>query len=121
MVGLTLTLQKNRINMNGLLRFFISFLCLATLIGCHQHSSLSKFERVDSFLAQHQDSLAWVKLQAIDTKKLGASDHAYFALLLTQAQYKNYIAPTNDSLICQAVDYYSHNEDREKYTRSLLY
>ena len=36
---------------------------------------------------------------------------AHYALLYTQAQDKNYIDETNDSLISMAVDYYRHTDD----------
>ena len=50
------------------------------------------------------------------------SDQAYYSLLLTQAQYQNYIYFTNDSAINTAIKYYErHKKEREKLTRSYIY
>ena len=75
------------------------------------------------------DTLMWVNpdssltiLQAINHDSLqGDENQAYFALLLTQAQFRCNIPLTSDTLISKAVDYYSDNHNREHYTRSLLY
>lgn len=52
---------------------------------------------------------------------LGEENLAYYALLLTQAQFRCNIPLTSDTLISKAVDYYSDNHNREHYTRALLY
>jgi tetratricopeptide (TPR) repeat protein len=52
---------------------------------------------------------------------LDEEGRALYALLLTEAKYKNYDPITSDSLISQAVRYYRDSNDREKATRSLLY
>jgi hypothetical protein len=41
--------------------------------------------------------------------KLSRRQYAEWCLLLTQARDKNYIAPTSDSLIRAAVDYFEHH------------
>ena len=75
------------------------------------------------------DSLMWVNpdsslaiLEAINRDSLqGDENLAYHALLLTQAQFRCNIPLTSDTLISKAVDYYSDNQNREHYTRALLY
>ena len=75
------------------------------------------------------DTLMWTNpdsslaiLNAINRDSLtGDENRAYHALLLTQAQYRNYVTITSDTLIGKAVDYYSNNHNHEHYTRSLLY
>jgi hypothetical protein len=63
-----------------------------------------------------------VILSAINRDSLqGDENQAYYALLLTQAQFRCNIPLTSDTLISKAVDYYSDNHNREHYTRSLLY
>lgn len=57
----------------------------------------------------------------IDPASLDEEGRALYALLLTEAKYKNYDPITSDSLISQAVRYYRDSNDREKATRSLLY
>ncbi len=50
------------------------------------------------------------------------SDQAYYSLLLTQAQFRNYIRFNNDSVINLAVRYYQkHDNERDKLTRSYLF
>ena len=75
------------------------------------------------------DTLMWTNpdsslaiLEAINRDSLqGEENLAYYALLLTQAQFRCNIPLTSDTLISKAVDYYSDNHNREHYTRSLLY
>jgi hypothetical protein len=75
------------------------------------------------------DTLMWTRpdsslaiLNAINRDSLqGDENQAYYALLLTQAQFRCNGNCTSDSLINIALDYYSDNHNREHYTRSLLY
>ncbi len=75
------------------------------------------------------DTLMWTNpdsslaiLESINRDSLqGDENQAYYALLLTQAQFRCIGNCTNDSLINFALDYYSDNHNRERYTRSLLY
>jgi hypothetical protein len=75
------------------------------------------------------DTLMWTNpdssltiLNAINCDSLqGDENQAYYALLLTQAQFRCNIPLTSDTLINKAVEYYSDNHNREHYTRSLLY
>ncbi|MBR0023606.1 MAG: hypothetical protein IJP59_03245, partial [Muribaculaceae bacterium] len=75
------------------------------------------------------DTLMWTRpdsslaiLEAINRDSLqGEENLAYYALLLTQAQFRCNIQLTSDTLISKAVDYYRDNHNREHYTRALLY
>ena len=75
------------------------------------------------------DTLMWTNpdsslaiLEKIDSKSLkGKENQAYYALLLTQAQFRCNGNCTTDTLINSALEYYSDNHNREHYTRSLLY
>ena len=75
------------------------------------------------------DTLMWVNpdsslaiLNAINRDSLqGDENQAYYALLLTQAQFRVDFAIPSDTLINFAVDYYCDNHNREHYTRALLY
>ena len=75
------------------------------------------------------DTLMWTNpdsslaiLESINSDSLqGDENQAYYALLLTQAQFRCNIPLTSDTLISKAVDYYSDNHNREHYTRALLY
>ena len=75
------------------------------------------------------DTLMWINpdsslaiLNTINHDSLqGDENKAYYALLLTQAQFRCKGNCSSDSLINFALDYYSDNHIREHYTRSLIY
>lgn len=106
----------------------------ALLWGCggsHDARITAVLDRADSLLltsdpAMH-DSVRQ-QLEALDTAHALQSDEmlrARHALLLVQAQFKCYAYPSNDSLINIARHYYANHhssaQDRELYTRSLIY
>ena len=69
----------------------------------------------DSLMETYPDS-AMSNLESITYRqKMPRADRALFALLLTQARHKNYIALEDDSLIKTAVDYYG---DKKKSLRA---
>lgn len=69
----------------------------------------------DSIIETRPDS-ALVILESISSpQKMLRADRALYALLLTQARHKNYIALEDDSLIKTAVEYYG---DRKKSVRA---
>lgn len=76
----------------------------------------------DSLLTQDADS-ALRFLSTIDRKSLPSqSDHALYALLLTQARYRCYVPATSDSDINLALNHYRHHPDEvEKLTRCHIY
>lgn len=75
------------------------------------------------------DTLMWTNpdsslaiLEAINRDSLQDEENlAYYALLLTQAQFRCNGNCSGDSLINFALDYYSDNHNKEHYTRSLIY
>ena len=75
------------------------------------------------------DTLMWVNpdssltiLNAINHDSLqGDENQAYFALLLTQAQFRCKGNCDSDTLIDFALNHYSDNHNHEHYTRALLY
>jgi len=82
----------------------LSVYCL--LIACTCPAPSSKLVHADSLMQKSPDS-ALRFLQKIYPEELKSpEDQAYYALLTTQAQYKNYIFQTDDSLIRIAVQYY---------------
>ena len=72
--------------------------------------------RAEACMNEHPDS-AWTMLNILSPDEMGQnSTRALHALLYTQAQDKNYIDETNDSLIRIAVDYYRDTDDvRHKF------
>jgi hypothetical protein len=98
------------------------FIAAILLLSCCTRGRYSaRLVAADSLMNAHPDS-AYAILKAISTDTLPSkADRAYYALLFTQAMYKNYDTIRSDSLINIAVNFFSDNHDREKYTRSLIY
>lgn len=60
----------------------------------------------DSLMETYPDSALSILESITYPQKMPRADRALYALLLTQARHKNYIALEDDSLIKTAVDYY---------------
>ncbi len=102
------------------LLYILLFLTLSVVISCRR-SVDKRLVLADSLMWTAPDSSLAI-LNAINRDSLqGDENQAYYALLLTQAQFRCNIPLTSDTLISKAVDYYSDNHDRELYTRALLY
>jgi hypothetical protein len=98
------------------------FIAAILLLSCCTRGRYSaRLVAADSLMNAHPDS-AYAILKSISSDTLPSKgDRAYYALLFTQAMYKNYDTIRSDSLINIAVNYFSDNYDREKYTRSLIF
>ena len=92
------------------------------LSGCAEHSSLQDtLDKAETLMENHPDS-AYSLLQTIDSEALRTrGGRARYALLYTQAQDKNYIDHSNDSLITIAADYYREHGDEHTRFLSLYY
>ena len=98
------------------------FLFVLLFAECSQRSpDKTALMQIDSLLLRNDYTEALKKIGNIDPASLDEEGRAFYALLLTEAKYKNYDPITSDSLISQAVRYYRDSNDREKATRSLLY
>ena len=94
--------------------------CVATIafmsmiVGCKDSVLESKLNTAELIIDEQPDS-AYAILNDISIKSISnRSQKAKYALLLTMAQYKCYIAPKNDSLINIALDYYKSGEYLQK-------
>ncbi len=100
-------------------KFILSIITLLTLfavVGCSGAPDPTLYE-AEAVMTEHPDS-ALTLLRSLDTDEIrGKSSRALYALLFTQAQFKNYIDVDNDSLISEAVNYY---EDGPDHFRSML-
>ena len=100
-------------------KFILSIITLLTLfavVGCSGAPDPTLYE-AEAVMTEHPDS-ALTLLRSLDTDEIrGKSSRALYALLFTQAQFKNYIDVDNDSLISEAVNYY---EDGPDTRRSML-
>ena len=102
---------------------FTALIALVVLFAeCSQRSpDKTALMQIDSLLLRNDYTEALKMIGNIDPASLDEEGRALYALLLTEAKYKNYDPITSDSLISQAVRYYRDSNDREKATRSLLY
>ncbi len=95
---------------------------LAGCSGGSDTAAMRELAGIDSLLSKaRQYELAQHRLDSLHTEGFNQSERAYYSLLLTQSHYKNYINDTTDAVINEAVNYYKHRDEPEKYTRSLLY
>ena len=90
---------------------------LLLLMACNDPKHVTDtLHRAEALMNEHPDS-AWAVLNTLSPDEMGQNrTRALYALLYTQAQDKNYIDETNDSLIRIAVDYYRDTDDvRHKF------
>lgn len=103
-------------------RYVLSILLSLALWSCSLSGRVgSTLSEAESLMENHPDS-ALALLSTIDPSEIhGKSARALHALLLTQAQFKNYCPPANDSLISIARDYYESSSDSYRKMLSLYY
>lgn len=100
-----------------LLVLFCLFIGIGGILSSISLSSCSSSAKnplllcADSLMEARPDSALFILESISSPQKLPRADRALYALLLTQAKYKNYIPLENDSLIKTAVEYYG---DRKK-------
>ena len=92
------------------------------LAGCQQNDKYtSLLLQADSIMNVRPDSaLALLNLIQFP-QEMKTADRALYSLLFTQAEQKNRISHTNDSLIRIAVDYYKDKDDKEQETKAYYY
>ena len=106
--------------MRKLLYILILVLILSFVMSCGR-SVDKRLVLADTLMWTRPDSSLAI-LNAINSDSLqGDENQAYYALLLTQAEFRCNIPLTSDTLISKAVEYYSDNHNREHYTRALIY
>ncbi|MBD5306999.1 MAG: hypothetical protein HDS14_05165 [Bacteroides sp.] len=76
--------------------------------------------RAETLMDERPDSSLQI-LDSIDASRLGGADRALYALLLTQARDKNYIDLAGDTIINEAVDFYSSNGDERRSAMAYYY
>lgn len=106
--------------MKKLLYISLLAVLLSAAISCSR-SVDKRLVLADTLMWTNPDSSLAI-LEAINLDSLqGDENQAYYALLLTQAQFRVDYSIPSDSLINLAVEHYSDNHNREHYTRALLY
>ncbi|WP_294553800.1 hypothetical protein [uncultured Bacteroides sp.] len=99
------------------LAFCCLFVGIGSILSSISFSSCSSSVKnplllcADSLMEARPDSALFILESISSPQKLPRADRALYALLLTQAKYKNYITLEDDSLIKTAVEYYG---DRKK-------
>ncbi len=104
------------------LLYAISAIILAAVLGgCADPEVDRRLARAEALMMTAPDS-ALAILDSVDTTTIhDVGNQALYALLLTQAQDKNFIDKTDTSLISQAVRYYADNGSRRNRMLSLYY
>ena len=92
-----------------------SILMSVSLSSCSSSVKSSLLLSADSLMEIYPDSALSILESISYPQKLPRADRALYALLLTQARHKNYIALEDDSLIKTAVEYYG---DKKKSVRA---
>ena len=106
--------------MKKLLYISLLAVLLSAAISCSR-SVDKRLVLADTLMWTNPDSSLAI-LEKIDSKSLkGKENQAYYALLLTQAQFRVDFDIPSDSLINFAVDHYRNSNNREHLTRALLY
>ena len=92
-----------------------SILMSVALSSCSSSVKSPLLLSADSLMEIYPDSALSILESISSPQKLPRADRALYALLLTQARHKNYIALGDDSLIKTAVEYYG---DKKKSVRA---
>ena len=92
-----------------------SVLMSVSLSSCSSSVKSPLLLSADSLMEIYPDSALSILESISSPQKLPCADRALYALLLTQARHKNYIALGDDSLIKTAVEYYG---DKKKSVRA---
>ena len=106
---------------------FVMLLMLALMAGtgCRRETPAA-FLRAESLMEEHPDSALAILDSIGPDALLTPRDRALHALLLTQANDKNYRSEKSDSLINIAIEYFKENTDKRysamsRYYRACIY
>lgn len=103
-------------------QLIVGFILLLLICSCRSSDENTvRLSQVDSLMQTLPDSALFLLQTIQQPERMRGSDRAYYALLLTQANHKNYIEQTNDSLIQVAVDYYADRDDKEREAKAYYY
>ena len=91
------------------------------LVACTRSEPSYKLVQADSLMQKSPDSALRFLREIYPEELRTAEDKAYYALLITQAQDKNFITQTDDSLTCIAVQYYDSTECIPKQAKAYYY
>jgi tetratricopeptide (TPR) repeat protein len=108
--------------------FLTIFLASALFFACTKGAVMEELVRAEKEMETNADSalviLKGMKKNIGDSQiseTLSEKQYALWCLLLTQAQHKNYIIQTSDSLIRVAVDYFEKRNDKSHLMKAYYY
>lgn len=96
----------------------LTIAAIALITSCSDNGEV--LSRIDSIIEQDPAS-AINQLSETNRSGFSADDSAYYALLYTQAQIKNYIDTDNDSLIDKAYRHYRFDGTGDRCIRAYFY
>lgn len=104
------------------IQLILGFALLFLVYSCRpEGESTVLLSRADSLMQTRPDSALALLHMLKSPTRMHSADRAEYALLLTQANHKNYVAQTGDSLIQVAVDYYADGGDKEREAKAYYY
>lgn len=105
--------KKMKTSRLQLIVVFTSFLTLLiSLTCCNHHPPCQALSQAELLMEEKPDSALSILKNMTDPDQLPDWDRALYYLLLTQAQDKNYITHTSDSIIKIATQYFENHDDQ---------
>ena len=103
-------------------QYIITIILALCLASCSQHSKhWETLAQIESYIEESPDSALNV-LQGMDKGEFsGMEEKAKYALLMSIALDKNWVDVTEETLINEAVDYYSNSDDIESLFKAYFY
>lgn len=116
------TSEKDSFSHCPLVRFLVIIgLFLLFFSSCTPQKESQVLLCADSLMVAYPDSALTLLENVSSPQKLSRADRALYALLLTQARHKNYIALDDDSLIKTAIDYYGDTKKSLRAAQAYYY
>ena len=101
---------------------YLGLLSVCVLLGsCVEKNVSNVFDKVERYMDVYPDSALLLLEQIPHPEELRGKQRADYALLLTQAQDKNFIVQKDDSLIQIAVHYYDSIGDTKMQAKAHYY
>lgn len=103
-------------------RLFYYIICIATLLSsCQTREYDSRLIVVDTLLQREKGTSALEMINKINVSRLSEQDQAYYYMLKTFAQFKEFIPIQNDSDIQKSIAFFNKTGNKEKLARCYLY
>lgn len=99
--------------------FAILILCLI-LFSCSKSDNMRLLEQADAIIEDDPETSMNI-LMTVDTNTFNDEESAYYALLFTQSQIKNWVEVDSDTLICRAYNYYKDRNEGDRTIRAYFY